>query len=462
MLGGRRQAGFVGTWKHDSVLNRNVSLLLFEPKEETSKMIQIRTVLLLAVLVPAATSGVARGQLKSAPGDWPGWRGADRTSQSSESGLLAKWPAGGPKLLWKAHGLGEGFSTPSLAGGRIYLMGTKGETEHVFALEVGSGKIVWSTAVGTMAGGHPGPRSTPTVDGAALYVVSSDGKLACLEVAGGKLRWSKDLKADFGGKSGGWAYAESPLIDGATLICTPGGDTATLVALDKATGAVQWKAPVTGLTGVGKRGYNTAAYASAIVADLAGTRQYVQFLSGGVVGVEAATGKLLWHYDHPANKTANISTPVCKDDSVFAASAYGTGGGLVHIVSAGGRYNAEETYFLPTMQNHHGGMILIGDYLYGTNASSLLCVHFATGKIAWQNNSVGKGSIAFADGHLYVRSENGPVALVATNPKAYTEAGRFDQPARSKKKAWTHPVVAGGRLYLRDQDILLCYDVGAK
>ena len=414
---------------------------------------------MMAGLLLAGTGGVAHGQLKAGTGDWPGWRGPDRTSVSTETGLLTQWPTGGPKLRWKAQGLGDGFSTPSVAAGRIFLMGTKGEAEHVFALDGADGKVVWSTAVGTMAGGHPGPRSTPTIDGAALYVISSDGKLACLDTATGERRWGKDLKADFGGKCGGWAYAESPLIDGDTLVCTPGGETATLVALDKRTGAVRWKAPVTGLEGKGKRGYATAAYSSVIAAHVAGTRQYIQFLSGGVVGVEAATGKLLWHYDHPANKTANISTPIVKDDTVFAASAYGTGGGLARISSAGGKYEAEEVYFLSTMQNHHGGMILIGDYLYGTNGSSLLCIHLPTGKIVWENRSVGKGSLAYADGHLYVRSENGPVALVEANPSKYVETGRFDQPERSKKKAWAHPVIAGGRLYLRDQDVLLCYDV---
>jgi outer membrane protein assembly factor BamB len=418
-----------------------------------------RIAMVLAGLLLAGTGRMAHAQLKAGAGDWPGWRGPDRTSFSTETGLLTRWPSGGPKLLWKMQGLGDGFSTPSVAAGRIYLMGTKGQSEHVFALDSRAGKVLWSTAVGTMTGGHPGPRSTPTIDETALYVISSDGKLACLDSADGQLRWSKDFKADFGGKCGTWAYAESPLIDGDVLVCTPGGDTATLVALNKQTGAVLRKAPVTGLESSGKRSYATAAYSSVIAAHIAGTRQYIQFLSGGVVGIEAATGKLLWHYDHPANKTANISTPICKDDSVFAASAYGTGGGLVRISSAGGKYRTEEAYFLQSMQNHHGGMILLGDYLYGTNGNSLLCVHFSTGKIAWENRSVGKGALAYADGRLYLRSENGPVALVDANPKAYTESGRFDQPERSKKKAWAHPVVTGGRLYLRDQDILLCYDV---
>jgi outer membrane protein assembly factor BamB len=415
-----------------------------------------------AGVLMASAAGRLQAQLKAAPGDWPGWRGPDRTSLSTENGLLSKWPGGGPKLLWKGTGLGDGFSTPSVAAGRVYLMGTKGQAEHVFALDIHDGKLLWSTAVGAMAGGHPGPRSTPTIDGSSLYVVSSDGKLACLDSAQGTLRWGKDFKADFGGQCGGWAYAESPLIDGDTLVCTPGGETATLVALNKQTGALRWKAPVKLTASGGKRGYATAAYASPIVADLAGTRQYIQFLSGGVVGVEAATGKLLWHYDHPANKTANCSTPICKDDCVFAASAYGTGGGLARISSAGGKYVAEESYFVPSLQNHHGGMILIGEHLYGTNANSLVCLHFPTGKIAWENRSVGKGSIAYADGHLYVRSENGPVALVEAKPSGYVEAGRFEQPERSKKKAWPHPVVAGGRLYLRDQDILLCYELRSK
>jgi outer membrane protein assembly factor BamB len=412
----------------------------------------------LAMAQPAAA------QLKAAPGDWPGWRGPDRTDLSPETGLLKSWPAEGPKLLWKTTGLGGGFSTPSVAGGRIFLLGTKGRQELLIALDAKEGKQLWVTPVGAMAGGHPGPRSTPTVDGERVYVISSDGKLVCADTKG-KVLWGKDLKADFAGKCGGWAYAESPLVDGDVLVCTPGGDKATLAALNKKNGDAIWKTAVTGLkasAGRRPRNYNTAAYSSVIVAELDGIRQYIQFLSGGVVGVAAKDGKLLWHYDHPANGTANCSTPIFRDSSVFAASGYGTGGGRARIVRDGTSFKADEVYFVKALQNHHGGMVLVGDAVYGTGSGTLLCVDFKTGKVNWQKRSVGKGSVAYADGRLYARSENGPVALVEATATGYREKGRFQQPDRSDKKAWAHPVIAGGRLYLRDWDILLCYDVKEK
>jgi outer membrane protein assembly factor BamB len=410
--------------------------------------------LALVVLSPALA------QLPAGPGDWPAWRGPDRTGLSTETGLLKEWPAMGPKLLWKATGLGNGFSTPSVAGGRLFVLGTEGKEERLIAVNVADGKQLWATPIGTMAGGHPGPRSTPTVDGDVLYVISSDGKLVCADAGKGTVHWRKDLKADFGGKSGGWAYAESPLIDGDVLVCTPGGETATLVALNKKTGELIWKAPVTGLQG-GRRSYATAAYSSVIVAAVAGERQYIQFLSGGVVGIAAKEGKLRWHYDKPANGTANCSTPIFRDDAVFAASAYGNGGGLARLTRDGTEFKAEEAYFIKQMQNHHGGMILVGDHVYGSGSAALLCVNFKTGEIVWQERSVGKGSVAYADGHLYVRSEGGPVALVEATPTGYKEKGRFTQPDRSSQKSWPHPVIAGGKLFLRDWDILLCYDVKA-
>jgi outer membrane protein assembly factor BamB len=409
-----------------------------------------------------ALAGPASGQLKAGPGEWPGWRGADRTGVSKETGLLKSWPEGGPKLVWKATGLGKGFSTPSLAQGRIYLLGTvSGEPECLIALDGASGRMLWSTPFGNLDGGHPGPRSTPTFDDGRLYVISSDGKLLCADAESGKEIWKKDLAADFHGERGSWAYAESPLVDGDRVICTPGGEQATVVALDKKKGETIWTCPIRKDAPGRKRSYSSAAYSSAMAAEIGGVRQYVQFLDGGVVGVSAADGKWLWSYDHPASPTANCTTPVIRGDLVLAASAYNTGGGAARIVAKDGKFSAEELWFLPDLQNHHGGLVLVGDCVYGTGASELFCVEFETGRVQWRDRSVGKGSITAADGHLYVRSENGPVALVEASRAGYVEKGRFDQPDRSGDKSWPHPVIAGGRLYLRDQDVLLCYDVKA-
>lgn len=425
--------------------------------------------LILALLVLASAIATADER------DWPQWRGPDRTGLSTETGLLKEWPPEGPKLIWKSKGLGDGFSTPSVAGGRIYVLGTKGgqpaqgkgkggggKDEYLFALSTADGKPAWEVKFGSTAGGYPGPRCTPTVDGDRIYAISSNGNLICVDTGKGNLIWKKDFKADFGGKSGGWAYTESPLIDGNVLVCTPGGDSAPIVALNKTTGDVIWKAAMPDLPAGGKRGYTTAGYSSVVAATIHGTKQYVQFLSGGVVGIDAKTGKLLWHYEKPANGTANCSTPIVKNDAVFAASGYGTGGGRADITKAGSNFTASEKFFVKQIQNHHGGMVLVGNHIYGTGSGSLLCIDFDSGKIAWEDKSAGKGSVTFADGHIYVRGEKGEIALVEANPKEYVEKGRFKQPDRSSAAAWAHPVVSGGKLFIRDMDVMLCFDVSAK
>jgi outer membrane protein assembly factor BamB len=240
-----------------------------------------------------------------------------------------------------------------------------------------------------------------------------------------------------------------------------------MVALEKKTGKEVWRAstsslpPIEGKSkkGAVKRPYGHASYSSAIVVEVGGVRQYVQFLSGGVVGISAKDGKLLWHYDHPANAIANCSTPIFRDNSVFAASAYNIGGGRASIKGSEGRFQADELFFVKKLQNHHGGMVLVGDHVYGTGGNLLMCVSFKTGEIAWQSRGVGKGSVAYADGHIYHRGEDGKVALVEATPTGYKEKSRFSQPDRSDKKAWAYPVIVGGKLYLRDWDVLLCYDI---
>lgn len=392
-------------------------------------------------------------------GSWPQFRGPERTGVSRETGLLKEWPAGGPALVWKTPGLGTGNSTPSVAGGRIFGMSYRGNEEFVWALEEATGKPVWSARIaaanfdiGRQA--QDGSGGTPTVEGDRLYAVGMGGDVVCLQVSDGKLLWQKNLVKDFGGAVPRWGYAESPLVDGNKVIVTPGGREATLVALDRTTGDVIWKAPVPQGDGAG--------YSSAITAEVGGQRQYVQFLAGGVVGVAAQDGRFLWRYDAPANRTANCSTPIFQDNHVFAASGYNTGGGLAKLAAApDGGMTATQVYFTRSMRNHHGGMVLVNGYLYGFDESNLTCLDFKTGEVKWFDRSVGKGSVTYADGHLYARSERGPVALVEANPERYVEKGRLDQPDRSGKTTWPYPVVANGRLYLRDHDTLLCYNVKA-
>jgi outer membrane protein assembly factor BamB len=396
--------------------------------------------------------------------DWPQWRGPQRNGVSRETGLLKEWPKDGPKLLWKAAEAGRGYSTPAVVGDRLYLLGNEGvDNEFVQALAVKDGKRVWQTRVGKVGNpkqqpSFPAARSTPTVEGEFLYALGSDGDLVCLEIGTGKVRWQKNLRTDFGGKPGEWAYSESPLIDGDALVCTPGGSAATLVALNKKTGAVIWKCAAPG--------GDDAAFASAIVVELGSIKQYVQLLQKGLVGVEAKTGAFLWRYGKAVSRYgANIPTPVASGRYIYTASA-GTGGGVVKLKVQDAGVEAEQVYFESKLPTAIGGAVKVGDYLYGSAGEALLCIEFATGQVKWEDRAPGAASLCHADGRLYLHSENGDVALVEPAPESYREKGRFTPPDQPKKasemeKAWAYPVVANGQLYIRDHGMLWCYDVKA-
>ncbi|HEY8505485.1 MAG TPA: PQQ-binding-like beta-propeller repeat protein, partial [Gemmataceae bacterium] len=374
----------------------------------------------------------------AAADDWPQWRGPNRDGVSKETGLLRQWPEGGPKLLWKVTDLGTGYSTPSVSGGRVFLISSRGLDEFCQALDEQSGEKVWEVKIGAVGNPkqqppYPGSRSTPTVDGELLYALSSAGDLVCLEAATGKERWRRSYTGDFGGVMGEWAFSESPLVDGDLLIGTPGGKEATLVALNKKTGEVVWKSPIG----------DVAGYASPIAVRVGGRKQYVQFLHDGVVGVDADSGKFSWRYARTADKQANMMTPVFHDGFVFSAAGR-TGGGLIRLVAKGGGVEVEEVYFSPrTMAVSMGGAVRVGDHLYGTGGrGDLGCVEFRTGKQRWSDPCVGGASICAADGHLYVRGHrDGTVALVEATPDGYREKGRLKQPERGDKPAWPHPVV---------------------
>jgi outer membrane protein assembly factor BamB len=411
------------------------------------------------LLVAAALGGFA---LAAGAADWPQWRGPERTGISQEIGLLKEWPKEGPKLLWQVKDAGDGYGTVAVVGDRLYVQSNKGmDDEFVQSRAVKDGEPSWSTHLGKVGPNqglqYPAARSTPTVDGDVLYALGSDGDLACLETATGKEHWRKSLRGDFGGQPGMWAYAESPLVDGDVVVCTPGGKEATLVALNKKSGDVVWKCPVPG--------GDQAAYASIIIVEAGGVKQYVQFLQKGVVGVDAKTGKFLWRYDKTAQGSpANIPTPVAHEGSVYSATGRG-GAGLVKLAAKGDAVEAEPVYFDRKLPTSIGGTVQIGEYLYGTNGDGLVCAEFATGKVKWQDRCVGPGAVCYADGRLYVHGENGETALVEATPEAYREKGRFtppDQPKHTRgamQKAWAYPVVANGRLYLRDLGSLWCYDV---
>ncbi|MBU6399620.1 MAG: PQQ-binding-like beta-propeller repeat protein [Verrucomicrobia bacterium] len=392
----------------------------------------------------------------AADGNWPQWRGANRDDHSTDTGLLKEWPAGGPPLAWKITGLGPGYAGVSVAAGRIYTMGDGPGSSYLFALNEPDGRLLWKAKVGQPGGGggYEGPRCTPTVDGELIFALGQFGDLVCVDTASGTVEWHKNLETDFGGKMmSGWGYAESPLVDGDHVICTPGGPQGTIVALDKKTGAVAWRT---------KDFTDNAAYCSLIIAEIGGVRQYIQLTDASVAGVAAADGKLLWRAPR-VGRTAVIPTPIFHDNQVYVSSGYGVGCNLFGISANGGPFKAEPVYANKVMSNHHGGVVLVGDDLYGySDGKGWVCQEFKTGKMTWsEREKLGKGSLTFADGHFYLRSEGGPgtVALIVATPAGYQEKGRFDQPDRSDKNSWPHPVVTGGRLYLRDQDVLLCYDV---
>ena len=576
--------------------------------------------------------------------DWPQWRGPDRNAVSKEGGLLQEWPKDGPALAWRVEDLGGGYSAPAIAAGCIYGMSNRGDDEVVWALSEKDGKELWATPLGPACEeggrqGKEGPDCTPTVDGDRIYVLGAGGNIACLQANDGKIIWKRSIVDDFGGRLPRWRYSESPLIDGDKLICTPGGEDATMVALDKSTGKTIWKTKVPdpprddaedrgerpgrsprgpgnrpqgnrppgrgrggfpsmmemdsvlktldadgskeisaeeidgapaalakldknedgkiteeevvpeafrrgrpggdrgnrrgggppggimrfmptnaaldadrngeidaaemknsaaalkkldenkdgkltedevrprfgrpggsrGGSDRGRRGFggpaSSAAYSSPIAIDVAGVRQYVQFLAKSVVGVAASDGKVLWQYAAPANRMSiNCSTPIYQDGLVFAASAYGNGGGAVRLTKEdGGTFKAEEVYFTQRMQNHHGGMIVVDGCLYGANGGNeggyLACLDFQEGDVLWRDRKGPKGSLALADGRLYLRSEDGEMLLIEPSRERLVEHGRFDQPDRTDSPAWTHPVIANGKLYIRDQGLLLCYDV---
>jgi outer membrane protein assembly factor BamB len=391
----------------------------------------------------------------SGPSDWPQWRGPERNGVSKDTGLIKQWPSSGPQRAWSISSLGEGYGSLAIKGDRIFVQGTSGSSSVVFCLNRADGKTVWSAALGQKVneGRGNGPRSTPTVDNDRVYALTENGDLVCLRAPDGSPVWRKNILKEFGGSNPGWLISESPLIDGDRVIVTPGGRGAGMVALDKMTGKVIWRA---------KDLSDEAAYSSAIAADVGGVRTIMNFTARAAVGVRASDGKLMWSNSSAVNGTANCATPVFADGKVFFTSDYGTGGALLGLNAQNGEVKAQELYFTKEMKNHHGGVVLVNGYLYGFSGSSgLTCIEFATGKRMWVNRSVGKGSLTYADGMLYLLSEKQVVGLAEANPNSYVEKGRFPIPDQGKD-SWAYPVVVGGNLYIRDQETLTAYNVKAK
>jgi outer membrane protein assembly factor BamB len=396
-------------------------------------------------------------------GSWPGWRGPNRDGLSKETGLLDSFPPEGPPIKWHVNGMGQGYSSMAIDSGRVFTLGSMKKGCQILALNFANGRRLWATSIGSGE-----PHSTPTVDGNRVYALTFDGVLASLNVSDGKIIWKKEFTSDFGGSVPTWGYSESILVDGDRLICTPGSERAMLVALNKKTGETIWAAPAPESPG-GQGSDGAGGYSSVVISNGAGVKQYVQLVGHGLVSFRASDGKFLWNYDKIANGTANIPTPLVKGDYVFGASGYGAGSALVELQKSGDGVTAKEVYFLngSTMQNHHGGMVLFGDYIYcgrGHNSGFPVCVELKTGKIKWDGGrGPGQGSAAVveADGELIFRYENGVVAMIEATPDKYNLKGRFST-ATHNGTGWPHPVIVDKQLFLRDGDDLICYDIARK
>ena len=403
-----------------------------------------------AVVVPAAVVLSLPAVVSNlALDDWPQWRGPNRDGRSVEKGLLKDWPAAGPPLAWRASGAGEGYSSFAVAGGRLYTLGARAGTEYTFAFDAASGKKLWEAANGKRFDNDrgSGPRATPTVDGDKIYSFGASGDLSALEAATGKVLWTVNVLSKFGGSNIQWGLSESPLVLADRILVNAGGP---IVALKKTDGSQIWKS-----------NGEPAGYSSAVLHEAGGVRQAIYFTHTRVVGVDVNNGKRLWSYEQVANDVANIATPVVRENRVFVSSDYGTGAALLELTPSGGGMQAKEIYFTRDMRNHHSSSVLVGDHLYGFSSAILTAMNFNDGQVAWRDRSVGKGSLVFADDRLYLYSEGGTVGLAEANPTAYREHGRFKLKTGSLP-TWSHPVVSGGKLFLRDQDNIYAYDVRAK
>ena len=410
-------------------------------------------------LRPALTLVFVLGTLvstltQSATADWPQWQGPDRNGLSTETGLRKQWPAGGPPQLWTIATLGGGYGSIAVKGDQIFVQGARDHQSIVYVLGRTNGRGLWSKAIGP-AGTNDrgsGPRGTPTIDGDRMYVLTESGQLACLRIQDGSEIWQRNILRDFSGRQIPWLISESPLVDGNHVIVTPGGPRAGIVALDKLSGRTVWTSDQLS---------DEAGYASPIAGDVQGVRVYMTLTSSAGVGVRASDGKVMWRFQPVANGTANVATPVFADNKVFYTSAYGTGGALLGLSAQDGEVKAQQIYFTRELQNHHGGVVLVNGFLYGFHNSILVCLEFATGKVQWRDRSVGKGSLTYADGNLYILSEDNVVGLAAASPAGYQERGRF-KIADQGLPSWAHPVVSGGVLYIRNQGTLAAYDIRAR
>jgi outer membrane protein assembly factor BamB len=387
------------------------------------------------------------------PEDWPQWRGPNRDGVSTEKGLLKSWPEGGPPLAWKASGAGAGYSSFAIADGRLFTMGARGDTEYVIAFDTGTGKRLWETPNGQRYsnGRGDGPRGTPTVDGNVVYAYGANGDLGALDATTGKVIWQVNVLKQFGGSNIEWGMSESPLVLSDRILVNAGGRGASIVALKKTDGSLIWKSQS-----------DPAGYSSAVVHKLGDISQAIFFTATRALGIDVISGRVLWDYKKVANAVgANIATPIVRGNRVFFSSGYDTGGALLELTPDGKGVRAREVYFTRAMMNHPSSSVLVGDHLYGFDNGILTAMKFDTGEVAWQDRSIGNGSLVFADERLYLFSDEALIGLVEASPTGYRQHGRLRLwPAETP--SFAHPVVSGGKFYARAGDVIFAFDVRAK
>lgn len=410
---------------------------------------------LTLALMPVASLGLA---------DWPSFRGADRSAVAPDKDLLTSWPKEGPELLWDAAGAGRGYATPTIADGKLYTLGdalsvADDKDEYLTCFDIKDGKQLWKLKTGRPWADGPeewqSARSTPTVDGKQVFVITAYGQLICATTDGKKV-WEKDLMGEFGGtKADSWGYSESPTVDGDLVVVTPGAEKNTMVALNRKNGKLVWSCSRPGDIGAG--------HASIVKTKVGKVDVYVTTTGSGAMGVRAKDGKLLWTYNIDKT-TAVIPTPIAKDEYVFFTAGYKRGGALLKQVAKGNDVKVEEVYELQTnLANKHGGVVRVGDLLFGDSddAGAPFCADMMTGEVAWKKRGSGRGSasVAAADGHVYIRYSDGVMTLVKASRDGMEEVGSFKPPRTSERPSWAHPVIDDGKLYLREGDHILCYSL---
>ncbi len=396
--------------------------------------------------------------VQAADGPWNQWRGPDRDDLSTETGLLQEWPAGGPEKVWEFKDCGIGYAGPAIVGSRLYILGSRDGEEFLLCVDTTNGEEVWASPLGEEfenSWGN-GPRATPAIEGEFVYAVGAEGRLSCFCIEDGSEVWSVTMQ-DLGGSPPKWGYSESPIIHEEKILYTPGGEQGAIVALDKATGSLIWQT---------KELTDEAHYSSIMIKEHGGKTMGVQLMVNELVGFDVDNGEVLWTVPWPG-RVAVVPSPVFWQDCVYVTSGYGAGCTLVRVSED---FSAEVVYPSKLMSNHHGGVILFNDHIYGySDSKGWACQDIATGDKVWlERKELDKGAIAYADGRFYCLGEDtGDLALIEASPEGWVEHGRFTLEPQSelrkpRGRIWTHPVIADGRLYLRDQELLYCYDVRAE